>query len=88
MHVHARLHAFFHGLFRPSEATLTREVHDAVVALAERHRVANEDGRQALATRIATDACSRVGGNPDTRLVGEIAKALLDYEDMFVVPAY
>ena len=37
MHLYARLHAWLHSLFKPSEAVLTREVFDAVSALMRQH---------------------------------------------------
>ncbi len=33
MHLYARLHAWVHGLFRPTEVAVTRETFDTVVAL-------------------------------------------------------
>ena len=56
----ARLHAFLHGLFRPSEETLTREVFDQLAALSESHGLSTEAGREVLIKNIADDVAERL----------------------------
>lgn len=90
MHLYARLHAWVNGLGKPSEETLTREVADAVEAAARRHGLADPGGREVLAARIADEALARIGSdepNVDRRRIRDLVTVLLDYEQMFVVPA-
>ena len=65
MHLYARLHAFLHGLFRPSEELLTREVFDRVTALLQEHGLTQPDGRQALIEFITDDVIERVSREYD-----------------------
>jgi hypothetical protein len=91
MHLYARLHAWVNGLGKPSEEALTREVADAVQAAAGRHGLADPGGRGVLAARIADEALARIGSDEvmavERRRVEDLVAALLDYEEMFVVPA-
>lgn len=89
MHLYARLHAFFHGLFKPSEAALTREVFDQLTALFDAHGLSSEDGREVLINNIADDVAERLSrkfDNVDQNLIDELVADLIDYEAMFVVP--
>lgn len=89
MHLYARLHAWLGSLFRPSEATLTREVHERVLTLMHERGLARPGGRAALAARIADDVLERIGGDvggDQRKLALTLAASVLDYEEMFVVP--
>jgi hypothetical protein len=85
----AWLHAFFNGLFRPSEEQLTRETFDRVVALLQEHGLTQSDGRQALIEFITDDVVERVSrkhDHVDHALASELTERLLDYEEMFEIP--
>lgn len=89
MHLYARLHAFIHSLFRPSEELLTRETFDRVMTLMEERGLTQSGGREALVELIAQDVIERVSreyANIDHALVSELTLRLLDYEEMFEVP--
>ena len=60
MHLYARLHAFLHGLFKPSEAALTREVFDQLSTLSETHGLSTKGGREALIESIGDDVAERL----------------------------
>lgn len=90
MHLYARLHAYLHSLFRPSEAALTREVFDAVRSLLVRHDLLQSSSRVELASRITDDIVERLhgrGGRVDQVLMTQLVLALLDYEEMFAIPS-
>ena len=81
--LYARLHAFRKGLFRPSETTLTLEVYDTVLARLDQHGLSRPGGRAALTARIAAEIQEH---SPDDEMIGRTVAALLDYEEMFLVP--
>jgi hypothetical protein len=89
LHLAARLHAFVHGLFRPSDMALTRELFNKVEALARRNGVAG-GARVDLAIAIAGDVAGRCGRDLDDEAEGErlagFVLRLLDYEEMFALP--
>ncbi|MCR4332135.1 MAG: hypothetical protein NUV34_05445, partial [Sulfuricaulis sp.] len=89
MHLYARLHALLHSLFRPSEAALTRDIFDATMSLLRQHGLAHEAGRDALVQWITEGVIERLRDDAD-RLerdaIGKLVTALLDYEQMFLVP--
>jgi hypothetical protein len=89
MHLYARLHAFLHGLFRPSEELLTRETFDRVMSLLQEHRLTQPDSRPGLIELITDDVIERVSreyDQIDRGLVSELTERLLDYEEMFEAP--
>jgi hypothetical protein len=88
-HLAARMHAFIHGLFRPSDAALTRALFDRVESLARRHGVAGGDARIDLAIAIADDVAARCDRDLDDAASDQLANLvlrLLDYEGMFALP--
>ena len=85
----ARLHAFLHGLFKPGDEHLAREIFDETQALFQRHGIAAADGRLRLILGIAGNIFETIIGVDEkfTRAqVEEVVGALLDFEDMFVLP--
>jgi hypothetical protein len=89
MHLYARLHAWLHGLFRPSEAALTREVFDATLAMLRDHGLDRQGGREALATVITDEVADRLGDEAkrvDPAVIRQLVMRLFDYEEMFLVP--
>ena len=85
----ARMHAFVHGLFRPSDADLTKALFDKVAVLFRQHDLAGQDGRVRFVWRIANAVIERcdVDLTDDERIdLATLMLRLLDYEDMFVLP--
>lgn len=88
-HLAARMHAFIHGLFRPSDAALTRDLFDRVESLARRHVGAGDDARIDLAIAIAGDVAARCNRDLDDEAsdrLADLVLRLLDYEEMFLLP--
>lgn len=86
---YARLHAWLHRLFRPSEAMLTQEVFDQTRALLHDHGLDDQGGRRALATVIMEEVIERLGEEAeriDPRTIHALVTRLFDYEEMFFVP--
>jgi hypothetical protein len=83
------MHAFIHGLFRPSDAALTRDLFDKVESLARRHVGAGDGARIDLAIAIADDVAARCDRDLDDAASDQLANLvlrLLDYEGMFALP--
>jgi hypothetical protein len=87
MEAYARLHAWFHGLFQPTDHDIAREVFDRVSALARKHGLAN--GHDPLVATIPADIVERLEANDvaniERALIARLVAALLDFDDMFVV---
>lgn len=87
--VGARVHAFVHGLFKPSEAELVREQYDALAApfravgLAEPAERA--DYIRDLAREVATHFAIPLT-HPQAELIHQLTQQLFDYEDMLLLP--
>ncbi len=89
IHFAARVHAFAHGLFRPKDEVLTREVFDRTVALFRRHKLDSEEQRASFAAELADEVLERCGhepGDDERRAFVLLLTRLLDYEEMFVLP--
>ena len=54
LHLAARMHAFVHSLFRPSDALETRQLYNKVERLFARHGLLREDAEPELITDLAT----------------------------------
>ncbi len=90
LHVAARMHAFVHGLFRPSDERETRELYNEVERLFAEHGLKDAAGRADVAPWLSTDVLAAFGVDDDhrqrrpiERLIGRI----LDYENLFVLPS-
>jgi hypothetical protein len=89
IHLAARLHAFIHGLFRPGDEAITRELYGKVEALFRRKGLGTEDGRIDLAVSLAEEVFGRCNREADEWAVDRLARLilrLLDYEEMFLLP--
>ncbi|MEM9762185.1 MAG: type IV secretory system conjugative DNA transfer family protein [Pseudomonadota bacterium] len=89
MHVAARLHAFGHGLFRPSEQLLTKEVYAKTQRLFRRHELLSATDREHQAFAIAAEVLEHCGRGPDPLDVDRLARFILrlfDYERLFKLP--
>lgn len=85
----ARMHAFVHGLFRPSDEELTRTLFDKVTGLFRQHELDSEDGRVRFVLQVVHEVLDRcdIDLEDDDRLTfATLVLRLLDYEDMFVLP--
>ena len=91
IHLAARLHAFLHGLFRPRDASVTRELYDKVERLFRRHGLTGDDGRIDLALGIAREVYERFereATDDELMDLGNLVLRILDYEEMFVLPRF
>jgi hypothetical protein len=90
LHLAARLHAFTHGLFRPSDATQTRELYGRVAHLFKQHSVADSEARDELIDAIADAVLAdlEISGDLDqSATVFYLTRQLFDYEGLFLLPA-
>lgn len=89
LHAAARLHAFVHGLFRPRDYTLTRDLYQKVEQLFDRYGLRTETGRTALINGLAEDVLEAFGLPADhTQLhpVTKLVRRIFDYEALCVLP--
>jgi len=89
LHLSARLHAFTHGLFRPSDEAETRALYARVEGLFAEHGIADEEGHELLMLRLA-EAASDHFGMPDDHdqaiVIWQLVRHLFDYEKLFLLP--
>lgn len=84
-----RFHSWWHGLFRPTEATATHSRYVDVERHFAEFGIADHDGRIALVAVIAGVVCDRLSISFDHDLssaVHKFVEALFDYDDLFVLP--
>lgn len=87
--VGARVHAFIHGLFRPSEVELVRRQWQELASLFRAAGLTDPDDRPLLATVITGHVITRLGIAPDhvqAKLISDLVERLCDYEALFVLP--
>ncbi len=87
IHLSARAHAFVNGLFRQSDATVTRELYDRVAGLFAAAGLTEESDRIGLAQTIAADVLASFGRVPpdaDAAAIADLVRRIFDYEQMFV----
>ena len=89
LHIAARLHALIHGLFRPSDEAETRQLHNKVAALFDRHGLHDPSEREGLITSLAAEVLSEFGVDqthqqfrPVVHLIGRV----FNYEGFFELP--
>lgn len=90
IHLAARAHAFVNGLFRPRDATLTRELHDRVAEKFAAAGLTGEDDRIGLAQAIAADVLAsfdHVPPDADAATIADLVRRIFNYEQMFVQSA-
>lgn len=78
------------SIVSPGELALTREVFDAVSALVRENDLSESQGLSALVGRVVDDILGRLGDDADRidlQTIEQLVATLLDYEEMFVVPA-
>lgn len=85
----AHVHAFVHGLFKPSEAELVRQVLEEVASLFQQAGIDGEPERQHLIAVMAEDVAGRLGIPTDheqVELIREFTERLFEYEGLFQLP--
>lgn len=89
LHLASRMHAFVHGLFRPSDEAETRALHARVARMFAEHGLSESEDRAKLVADLATEALAAFNQLPDhpqrkplERLVGR----LFEYESLFELP--
>lgn len=86
----ARLHAFTHGLLRPSDAAQTQELYDRVAGLFEQHGISDTGGRDRLIHAIADRVLGELELSTDDEradAVRHLTRQMSDYEGLFLLPA-
>lgn len=85
----AWLHAFTHGLFRPSEAAQVETRWHEVHALFTEWAIAEPDQRDALVAALAGDVAERFAiapGHKQHHVIHWLTRELFDYEALFCLP--
>lgn len=89
VHLSARFHAWWHGLFKPSEAAETQLLYERVTARFALSGIGAGEGRSHLATRIAEYAMQRLNiepAHPQAAIVQQLVARLFDYDRLFLLP--
>jgi hypothetical protein len=89
LHIAARLHAWWHGLWRSTDAVETEALFERVTALFSQCGIATDEERSALAAIITDDAMARLGISSDhaqAEIVHGLVARLFDYDDLFLLP--
>ncbi len=87
--VGARIHAFVHGLFKPSEAELVRVQYDALAEQFREIGVAEPAERDEYIRDLAREVATHFAiprSHPQADLIHELTQRLFDYEEMLVLP--
>ncbi|MBP6379871.1 MAG: hypothetical protein KA312_05585 [Sphingorhabdus sp.] len=87
--VGARVHAFLHGLFKPSEAELVQARYDALEASFRSIGLAEPIERAAYIRDLAGNVAAHFSipaSHPQAELIEKLTQRLFDYEDMLVLP--
>jgi len=89
LEIAARLHAFLHGLFRPSDELETRELYDKVAGLFARLGLNDETSRNELNADLAGEVLAVFGVDQTHSQfvpVHALINRIFDYENLFVLP--
>jgi hypothetical protein len=87
--VGARVHAFVHGLFKPSEAELVRQAWQELVHQFEQAGIADASGRALLIVVMAEDVQERLhiaADHEQAELIHAFIAELFEYEALFQLP--
>lgn len=85
----ARIHAFAHGLFKPSEAALVRQLYDELAGQFSEHGIADSSDRATMKARVAERVCAELDVPADheqAALIHTFVERLFDYDELFVLP--
>ena len=86
----ARLHAWSHGLFRPTEAAETEAIHARVSSQFAAMGIGTPEGRDRLVEVLTAAVAGRLHipeGHDQARRVHRFVVALFQYDQLFVLPA-
>jgi hypothetical protein len=89
LHIAARLHAWWHGLWRSTDAVETEALFERVAAQFSQCGIATDEDRSALAAIIVERAMAQLGIAPDhaqADIVRGLVARLFDYDDLFLLP--
>lgn len=89
LHFAARMHAFVHSLFRPTDEAETCALYAATVELFEQHGLRADGGRDALIVSVVAETAAAFGIDPHHHrfpAIARFASRLFDYEGFFVLP--
>jgi hypothetical protein len=89
LHLAARLHAWWHGLWRPAEATETELLFERVAAQFAQCGIATSEERSALEAIIAQNAMVQLGIASDhaqAKIVHDLVFRLFEYDGLFLLP--
>ena len=87
--VGAHVHAFVHGLLKPSEAELVRQGWEELASLFQQAGLSTSSDRTRLIAVLAEGAGERLGIPADheqANLIQALIERLFDYEGLFVLP--
>jgi hypothetical protein len=90
LHIAASFHAWWHGLWRPTEATETEVLCERVAARFIECGIGTGAGRSNLMAIIADDAMEQLGVRPDhaqADIVQALVTHLFEYDSLFLLPA-
>ncbi len=89
LHLAARFHAFWHGLFRQSDEAETRELYLRVQRLFADHELDSDTAQQQLITNLTTEVLAAFDCSPDhpqQKPIEQFVKRLFAYEKLFLLP--
>jgi hypothetical protein len=87
--VGARVHAFVHGLFKPSEAELVQAQYDSLVGRFREIGLAEPTERNEYIRDLAREVAAHFAiprSHPQAALIHELTESLIDFEGLFVLP--
>lgn len=87
--VGARVHAFVHGMFKPSEAELVRQQWNDVADLFRQLGIADPSGRSHLVSMLAENVRDRLeipADHQQATLIHGLIAGLFEYEGLFQLP--
>lgn len=89
LHFGARLHAYVHGLFRPSDYTLTYELYTKVKTQFDQYSLCTSDGQDRLVAGLAVGVFESCGLDPEHPQYGTVIsliERMCEYEGFFQLP--
>lgn len=89
LHLAARMHAFVHGLFRPSDEAETWELYDRVARLFDRHGLLEPAAREQLIAELATEvlaAFEQPADHSQRTVIERLITRLFGYEGLWQLP--
>lgn len=88
-HIAARIHAFIHGLFRPTDEAETRNLYKEVIRHFKQHKLLLEEDRLCFIDNLALAISQEFDVEDNVRsreYFQQLVRRLLDYEGLFMLP--